>query len=150
MRIKLILVLVLFAYVTSPSFAQVKTNAKKASSKTAQATPHRIVYDMTAADTTQQSMLMRQLNNIKRGWPEAQIEIVVHGKALDMLVSEKSTNAAAIKELQEKGVVFAACENSMRARKVEKAQLLPGVITVPMGIGEVVMKQEEGWSYIKF
>ncbi|MDX5436213.1 MAG: DsrE family protein [Pontibacter sp.] len=150
MKTRLILAFALLLLAGSASFAQTKRSARPRASTATQVTQHRIVYDMTAADTTQQSMLMRQLNNIKRGWPDAQIEVVVHGKALDMLVSEKSTNAAAIKALQEKGVVFAACENSMRARKVEKGQLLPGVITVPMGIGEVVMKQEEGWSYIKF
>lgn len=114
------------------------------------ATEHRIVYDMSAADTAQHAGLMRQLNNIKRAWPEARIEVVVHGKALDLLVTEKSYKAEALKALQGKGVVFAACENSMRARNVTKAQLLPGVITVPMAIGEIIMKQEQGWGYIKY
>lgn len=93
---------------------------------------------------------MRQLNNVKRGWPDAQIEVVVHGKALDMLVSGKSSTAEDIRALQEKGVVFAACENTMRAHKVAKEQLLPDVIAVPMGVGEIIMKQEEGWGYIRF
>lgn len=151
MKLKLILAMALVVLGASPTFAQSKKNAKKASSQaTAQAKPHRIVYDVTAADTTQQAMLMRQLNNVKRGWPDAEIEIVVHGKGLDMLVADKSTTAAALKELQAKSVVFAACENSMRARNVTKEQLLPGVITVPMAIGEIIMKQEEGWGYIRF
>jgi uncharacterized protein len=147
MKLKLILVFALFAFAASSSFAQVKPKTEAKTTKTA---PHRIVYDMSAADTAQHAGLMRQLNNIKRGWPDAQIEIVVHGKALDLLVTDKSYRSNAIKELQAKGVVFAACENTMRARKVVKEQLLPGVTTVPMGIGELVLKQEERWSYIKF
>jgi uncharacterized protein len=78
------------------------------------------------------------------------VEVVVHGKGLDFLLSQKSYKAAGIKALQDKGVVFAACENTMRFRKVTKADLLPGVITVPMGVGEIITRQEEGWSLIKY
>ncbi|GAA4442739.1 hypothetical protein GCM10023188_42780 [Pontibacter saemangeumensis] len=150
MKLKLFLLLALAAFAVSPALAQAKLTAKTAAGKTAQATPHRIVYDMVVADTAQHAGLMRQLNNIKRGWPDAQIEVVVHGKALDMLVADQSTQVDAIRELQAKGVVFAACENTMRAHQVVKAQLIPSVITVPMGVGEIIMKQEEGWGYIRF
>ena len=150
MKRKLFLLFALAAFAASPALAQVKLAAKTAAGKTAQAAPHRIVYDMVVADTAQHAGLMRQLNNVKRGWPDAQIEVVVHGKALDMLVTGQSTQVKAIRELQAKGVVFAACENTMRAHQVVKAQLLPGVITVPMGVGEIILKQEEGWGYIRF
>ncbi|WP_276499441.1 DsrE family protein [Pontibacter litorisediminis] len=148
MKLKLIM-LVLVATLAAPIFmaqAQTKSQAKK----TEQTSQHKIVYDLSVADTTMHAGLMRQLNNIKRGWPDAQIEVVVHGKALNLLVTGKSTQANAIEELQAKGVVFAACQNTMKRAKVEKSQLLPDVPTVPMGIGEIVTKQEEGWSYIKF
>jgi len=129
--------------------AQIK---KTPSTKVQTAKPqvHRVVYDVTKADTTTQAALIRQLNNLKRGWPTAQVEVVVHGKGLDLVLTQKSYKAAAIKELQQKGVVFAACENTMRFRKVTVTDLLPSVITVPMGIGEIIMKQEQGWSYIKY
>ncbi len=147
MNSKLIVLLALIAYAPGYCLAQVKSNP---AANTEQTRQHRIVYDMSAPDTAQHAVLMRQLNNIKRGWPDAQIEVVIHGKALDLLVKDRSYRPDALKALQAKGVVFAACENSLRARKVTKEQLLPGVITVPMAIGEIVTKQEEGWSYIKF
>ncbi|WP_242929156.1 DsrE family protein [Pontibacter vulgaris] len=145
MKLKLILLLAFIAFASSVSFAQVKQKA----AKTEQARQHRIVYDVTAADTALHAGLMRQLNNLKRAWPDAQVEVVVYGKALNLLVTESTTKATAIKDLQTKGVVFAACENTMRARKITKEQLLPNVITVPIAVGELVIKQEEGWSYIK-
>ena len=65
-------------------------------------------------------------------------------------MNEKSTFA---KELENfctnKQVKMVVCENTMRQKKVQKSQLLPFVQTVPMGIGELVLKQEQGWSYIK-
>lgn len=153
MNIRLILLLAFLVLGFSPAMAQMKNKAaatKAAASKMTAGKQHRVVYDVTNADTAVQASLVRQLNNIKRGWPEAQVEVVIHGKGLDFLLANKSYKAAAIRDLQAKGVVFAACENTMRFRKVTKADLLPGVITVPMGVGEIIMKQEEGWSYIKY
>lgn len=153
MNIRLILLLAFLLLGFSPAMAQVKTKSAAAQTATAKMTSgrqHRVVYDVTNADTAVQASLVRQLNNIKRSWPEAQVEVVIHGKGLDFLLTNKSYKAAGIRELQGKGVVFAACENTMRFRKVTKADLLPGVITVPMGVGEIIMKQEEGWSYIKY
>ena len=37
----------------------------------------------------------------------------------------------------------------MKRHKIEKSQLIPGVTTVPDGILEIIMKQKEGWGYIK-
>lgn len=148
MKLKLILMVLVATLVAAISMAQTQTKSKV--KKTEQTSQRKIVYDLSVADTTMHAGLMRQLNNIKRGWPDAQIEVVVHGKALNLLVTGKSTQPNGIKELQAKGVVFAACENTMNRAKVEKSQLLPDVPTVPMGIGEIVTKQEEGWSYIKF
>ncbi|NDK55635.1 DsrE family protein [Pontibacter fetidus] len=145
MKLKLILLLVFFAFAAPATFAQVKQKT----AKTEKLKQHRILYDVSAADTALHSGLMRQLNNLKKTWPEAQVEVVVYGKALNLLVTENTTKATAIKDLQAKGIVFAACENTMRARKITKEQLLPNVITVPMAVGEIITKQEEGWSYIK-
>jgi uncharacterized protein len=150
MKLKLILIILLAVLAAPTAFAQKQTTKKAAAIKSEQTTPRRIVYDMAEGDTARHTGLMRQLNNVKRGWPDAQIEIVVHGKALNLLVTDKTTQADAIKALQDKGVSFVACENTMRVQKVEKSQLLPGVTTVPMGIGEIITKQDEGWGYIKF
>ena len=150
MKSKPFFLIIFLTIVSSSSFAQVKPQAQTAASQTAQNNARRIIYDVSVADTSQQAGLMRQLNNVKRGWPDAQIEVVVHGKGLDMVLTGKAYKAAAIKELQAKGVVFAACQNTMRFRKVTAAELLPGVKTVPMAIGEIVTKQQAGWGYIKF
>lgn len=151
MKFSLIAFLAFFTLLTPPVIAQAhKTAGITTKSLANTSAAHRIVYDMVSADSAQQAGLIRQLNNLKRGWPDAQIEVVIHGKGLEMLETSKTHSTEAMKELQAKGVTFAACENAMRALRVTKEQLLPGVITVPMGLGEIIMKQEAGWSYIKF
>jgi peroxiredoxin family protein len=64
-KARLLHVSVFFAFAAFPFYAQVKATAKKGTNKTIQITPHRIVYDMAAADTAQHSMLVRQLNKGK-------------------------------------------------------------------------------------
>jgi intracellular sulfur oxidation DsrE/DsrF family protein len=54
-----------------------------------------------------------------------------------------------MQKLHDGGVVFAACENTMRKKKVTKDALFPFATTVDSGVAEVVRKQEQGWSYIK-
>jgi intracellular sulfur oxidation DsrE/DsrF family protein len=74
---------------------------------------------------------------------------VVHGKALDFLVAAKSHLVADIEQLSKKGVVFNACENTMGKYGITKQMLIPFVLTVPSGVGEVILKQEQGWSYLR-
>ena len=47
------------------------------------------------------------------------------------------------------GIDFIACENTMMERKVPKESIIAEATFVKMGIGEIVRKQEQGWSYIK-
>jgi intracellular sulfur oxidation DsrE/DsrF family protein len=51
--------------------------------------------------------------------------------------------------LQERGVSFVACRNTMRERGLLQEDLLPGVTTVPAGTLEVIRKQHEGYAYFK-
>jgi len=41
------------------------------------------------------------------------------------------------------------CENTLKQRKIDKSEILPEASFVPVGIAELVLKQEEGWAYIK-
>lgn len=111
---------------------------------------HKVVIQLSNADTTVWKATIQNLKNLKKGWGEdVQIELVAHGPGIGFLMTEKTTQANAIHELKAKGVAFMGCENTLRERKIDRAQLLPEAGTVPMGVGEVILKQEEGWSYLK-
>jgi intracellular sulfur oxidation DsrE/DsrF family protein len=77
------------------------------------------------------------------------IEVVVHGKALNFLVKEQSHLVAEIESMTKLGVIFKACENTMNKYGIRKDMLISSVNSVPSGVAELVMKQEEGWSYLK-
>ena len=116
----------------------------------AQQKQHQIVFDFTKGDTASFATMTRQAENLLNLSPNAKLEIVCHGPGLDMIIKEKTTVQKEIEELQSKyNVVFAACEATMKRRGIDKTQLLPLAITVPLANLEFSSKQQEGWSYIK-
>jgi intracellular sulfur oxidation DsrE/DsrF family protein len=54
-----------------------------------------------------------------------------------------------MRKLADAGVVFAACENTMKRKNLTKADLFDFATTVDAGVAEVVRRQEAGWSYVK-
>lgn len=111
---------------------------------------HRIIMQLSTADTLEHKGLLNNLKHLKEGWGDSvQIEVVVHGPGLDMVTKGKATQAEAIQKMIGKGVRFVACRNTMKQKGITDELILPNVGFVDMGIGEIVRKQEEGWTYIK-
>ena len=66
-----------------------------------------------------------------------------------MLVAEKSIVAEKLAKAAKGGVIFNACEFSMKDQGIEKSQMLPDASYVPAAIIHIATLQEQGWSYIK-
>lgn len=131
------------------SYAQSKQKSKKAKA-THQLVKHKIVMQLTSSEAPVHKGLIKQLNNLKNGWGDTvTIEVVCHGPGIDFLTTEKTKFKDEIYQLKEKGIVFVVCENSLKERDVPKEAILPQMEYVKMGIAEIVIKQEQGWSYIK-
>lgn len=118
-------------------------------SQTSQEENLKIVFQLTTADTMAHKALMKQLGNITTVEPTAQIEVVCHGPGLDMLRKDKSIIAGKIEEFTKKGIVFNACEFSMKERNVNADQILTSAKFVKAGIVYIVKKDQQGWCYIK-
>jgi intracellular sulfur oxidation DsrE/DsrF family protein len=112
---------------------------------------HRVVVEVTMDGTEQWTATVSNVENLRKafGADNTQVKVVVHSKGLGMLLPKNVELADRMKKLAEAGVVFAACENTMRKRGVKKEDLLPFVTTVDSGVTEVVRMQEAGWSYLK-
>lgn len=111
---------------------------------------HKIVIQFVASDSLSQYSLIGNIKNLKEAMPKAQIEVVFHSGGILMIVSEKTKYSKELQDyVENKGVTLVGCQNTMKARKLTKDQLLPFAGTVPSGVAEVVLKQEAGWSYLK-
>jgi intracellular sulfur oxidation DsrE/DsrF family protein len=116
----------------------------------AQTEKHKIVFDLNSNDTSVQSTVLRQFTNILKAAPDAELELVCHGQAVFMFVSDKFYTEEKVKELKAKGnVSFKICANSMRRYNVDKSHINPLGDIIPIAMLEISSKQKEGWSYIK-
>ena len=110
---------------------------------------HKIVFDFTKADSASFSTIVRHAKNIMSMTGNAKLEVVCHGPGLDLLVKNKTTVQKEIEELNKLKVVFAACNETMKRKGIDKSQLISQAIIVPAAILEISSKQQAGWSYIK-
>ena len=112
--------------------------------------PYKVVFDLTTDDPLDQAAVVRWLREVASVNSQSEMEVVMYGRGLSLVIPGRSTQADAVKEaLGQPRVSFKVCEIAMRNQKVDRSQLLPGVATVPDGIGEIVARQRDGWGYIK-
>lgn len=111
---------------------------------------HKIVFQLASNDTLVWKGLMNNLQNLKEGWGDnVSMAVVAHGPGIELLMKNKTTQHEAIKRFLKKGIEFIACENTMKQKKIKAEEIIPEATFVIMGIGEIVERQEKGWTYIK-
>jgi uncharacterized protein len=111
---------------------------------------HRVVFELTNDDPAAWARLMNNIENGPKALGPTTVEVIVHANGLSLLMSAR--NAAIRERLQQsvdRGVVFSACENTMKKQNVTKADLSPFARTVDSAVAELVRKQEAGWSYLR-
>lgn len=115
----------------------------------AQVLKHRVVWDLSSADTTVQGSVFRQINNARTEIPDLDIEVVFHGQAVFAVMKDSTQFASRIKIAKEKGVTLAVCNNSLRRLKIDPSQVSSLATIVPSAVAELIKKQTDGWSYLK-
>jgi intracellular sulfur oxidation DsrE/DsrF family protein len=112
--------------------------------------PYKVVFDLTSDDPLDQGAVLRWVHEISAANPQAEMEIVMYGRGLALVVPERAAKIDDVKAaVAQPHVSFKVCAISLKNQKVDKSKLLPNVTTVPDGIGEIVDKQTHGWGYIK-
>ena len=112
--------------------------------------PYRVVFDLTSRDTLDQKAVLRWLNEVGTSSPNAEMEVVMYGKGFELVMPDRSAYIADVQTaMKNPKVAFRVCAIAMKNNNIAKSQLLAGVETVPDGIHELVMKQQDNWGYIK-
>ncbi len=116
----------------------------------AQDVPYHVAFDLTSKDTNDHKMVVRWLTGISSEKPDAKLEVVLYGQSLDMIRKDKSVVAAGLAKLaNNKNIAVKVCAVAMKHHGLKESDLLPNIGIVPDGIYELVVKQSEGWGYIK-
>lgn len=110
---------------------------------------HKVVIQLTSGDTLVQKAVIKQITHLLDAAPNSKIEVVCHSNGISFLQLSLTKQADGIRRLKARGVDFVACENSMRDRKLKREDLVAECRTVPVGVLEIIMKQEKHWAYLK-
>jgi len=111
---------------------------------------YRVVFQVSDNDPAKWNLALNNARNVQKdlGKENVEIEIVAYGPGLNMLKSE-SVAADRINGAMDGGVAVVACDNTMHAMKLTNGDLIGGVGHVRAGVVELMMKQREGWTYIR-
>jgi uncharacterized protein len=113
----------------------------------------KVVVHLNTAQTTHARSSLKNVENILKAAGadglKADLEVVCHGDGIRLVEKARTELAAEVAGLNDQGVRFVACQNTMRERSIGAEDLLPGVGTVPSGAYEIVRRQQAGYAYFK-
>jgi intracellular sulfur oxidation DsrE/DsrF family protein len=111
---------------------------------------NRVVVQVSDADPAKWNLALNNARNLQAdlGPKNVEIEIVAYGPGLGMLKSE-SIVSNRVGDALGTGVKIVACENTMRAQKLVKADMLDGIGYVGAGVVEIMQRQQQGWAYLR-
>lgn len=117
---------------------------------TALAADEKVVLQVSDNDEAKWNLALNNAKNLQAayGKDKVDIEIVVYGPGIGMVKAE-STVGNRIIDAGASGVKVIACENTMKAQKLARADMLDGIGYVPGGVVEIMQRQKQGWAYIR-
>jgi len=116
----------------------------------AQEEPIKVVFDVTSANTDVHRSAARHLRLMSETYPNSEFEMVVYSSAYEMVDNNSSAAGETLREIvKNDNVSIVVCQNTLKRNKKSESDLIPGITTVPDGIYEIVMRQQQGWGYIK-
>ncbi len=122
----------------------------KQATKAVQSTAMRMVFQVTEDDGKKWMGILGNIHNIQAdlGKGNVAIAVVAIGPGLDMLMAD-SVAANGVQDALTDGVEFIACENTMKARKIKKDDLIEGIGYARAGYVEIARRQQQGWAYLR-
>ncbi|MBU0589854.1 MAG: DsrE family protein [Gammaproteobacteria bacterium] len=110
----------------------------------------KVVFQVSNNDAGKWNLALNNAKNVQDsyGADKVEVEIVVYGPGIGMLKAESPT-ANRVTAATLAGIQIVACENTMAAQKLTKADMNPAVGYVPAGVVELMARQKQGWAYIR-
>jgi len=99
------------------------------------------------------NLLLRNVSNLinAKNSDQVDIEVLANAEAVKYydISQDLDTDIESLENLHKKGVKFVACNNALKAHNIKKENIFEFVDVVPAGVLELVVKQNEGYAYIK-
>lgn len=113
--------------------------------------PRRIILQLTSDDPKVVNNILYNAVNLQKfyGQDNVQIAIVAFGAGMEALYEKTTPVKDRITSLQQYGVEFIGCGNTMATTGHSPEELVDDVAVVTAGIAEIVERQLRGWVYIR-
>ncbi|WP_454802805.1 DsrE family protein [Mucilaginibacter phyllosphaerae] len=135
--------------IVKPAIAQ-QNNASVFAVATAKLKHYNALYILNSGDEKKIKATLRNIDNAiedPRLKGKLHVELVAFGDGVAVYMKSNDYEEA-LKKLQAKGVILAQCSNTIKERKIDKANLFPFIFYVPSGNGEIILRQYEGWATV--
>lgn len=112
--------------------------------------PRRIILQLTDDDPRKINGVLFNAVNLQKfyGQDNVRIAVIAYAGGMQALLKQASPVAERVASLQQYGVEFVGCGNTLDAIGRTSADLLPGVTLVEAGIAEIVERTLAGWVHI--
>ena len=129
---------------------EAKTLQPNIRKRVAQTSANRVVMQVSDGDTAKWNLALNNARNLQTalGAGKVEIEIVAYGPGIGMLKAD-SIVGNRVHDALASGVKVVACENTMQAQKLANADMLGGIGYVEAGVVEIMVRQQQGWSYLR-
>lgn len=118
----------------------------------AENTAYKAIYQLDSSDPKTIEKTIRNINNVlkdPRLEGKLKIELITFSGGTQALLKKNKQYEKPVKELVEKGVIVAQCENSLDEQGRTKDEFFDFIGYVPSGNGELIIREKQGWTIIK-
>lgn len=111
---------------------------------------YKIVIQVSDNDPAKWNLALNNAKNLQEdvGAANVDVEIVAYGPGIGMLKFDAPVGNR-VGDAVKSGVKVSACENTMRGQKLTKEDMNSAVGYVPSGAAEIMIRQGEGWAYLR-
>lgn len=112
--------------------------------------PREVVLGVSSGDDETIQHVLSTANNVLKfyGPEKVHMRIVAYYHGIRTVLKREKEFAPRVDALQQYGVEFVACGNTMRTKNIQPAELIDGVEIVSAGIAEIIERSAEGAVYI--
>lgn len=104
-------------------------------------------------DAGGEATIKKTLNNIEnlmndpRLKGKVTVELLANSKGFAVYVKNNGFEEK-LRHLQKEGVILSQCSNTLKELKIDRNNLYPFINIVPSGMGEITIREAQGWAYI--
>ena len=137
----------LFAFLAGLAFGVLLNG--QAAAQSALAAKERVIIQVSTPEQKTWNQALNYVENLQElyGKDKVEIEIVALGWGIGLLKFD-SPMATRVADTMKRGAKLQACEVTMGRQKLTKQDMLPDISYVPAGLGQIIKRQKDGWSYI--